>query len=594
MVVYTSSYAPTAPPSSSIFSYLLSPTHPRSTYSQHPPSAPAFIDAASGRVLTRAALRSLALQLAHSLAHPPAPLRPLARGDTALVFSPNSLAWPIALLGLVAAGATVSPANPAYTPTELAHQYTDSRAGLVLVHPDFVDAVFEMLRLVGVGEDEARARVVVMSYEGRTGKPQGLSGRLAQLVWLEELLGHGEKEREELFDGDLTHETLYLCYSSGTTGKPKGVMTTHLNMISVNLMLSAVVNDLKPASDKLIAVLPYYHIYGLVNLLHFPLLVNVPAVILPRFEPSAFCAAIARYRVTVAMIVPPILLTLVHHPATTQHDITSLQYLSSGAAPVGRQLMAAAVQKLGSVGANVVIGQGYGLTETSPVTHHLPRALATRKPGSCGLLLPNLEARLVDEDGEAPEWDDKEERVGGPGVRVSGRGELWLRGPNVMKGYLNNEAATRNALTSDGWFKTGDIAVRDAEGFWYIVDRKKELIKYKGFQVAPAELEAILLTHPQLVDVAVIGVQDDVQATELPRAYVVPASKPADPAAFARGVQDWLGERVAYHKKLRGGVVLVDAIPKSASGKILRRELRDRAKAERAAEVAAGPVKAKL
>ncbi|TFY53439.1 hypothetical protein EVG20_g10112, partial [Dentipellis fragilis] len=158
----------------------------------------------------------------------------------------------------------------------------------------------------------------------------------------------------------------------------------------------------------------------------------------------------------------------------------------------------------------------------------------------------------------------------------------------------NNEAATRNALTSDGWFKTGDIAVRDADGFWYIVDRKKELIKYKGFQVAPAELEAILLTNPQLVDVAVIGVQDDVQATELPRAYVVPVSKPADPAAFARGVQDWLGERVAYHKKLRGGVVLLDAIPKSASGKILRRELRERAKAEHAAEVAAGPVKAKL
>ncbi|TFY82241.1 hypothetical protein EWM64_g1771, partial [Hericium alpestre] len=156
-------------------------------------------------------------------------------------------------------------------------------------------------------------------------------------------------------------------------------------------------------------------------------------------------------------------------------------------------------------------------------------------------------------------------------------------------GYIGNEAATRNSITPDGWFKTGDIAVRDEEGFWYIVDRKKELIKYKGFQVPPAELEALLITHPKIVDVAVIGVEDPLQATELPRAYVVPASPQASPGAFEKEVQEWLKTRVAYHKQLRGGVIIVDSIPKSPSGKILRRQLRDRANAE-----AASKAKAKL
>ncbi|TFY80800.1 hypothetical protein EWM64_g3213 [Hericium alpestre] len=549
MTIYTSPYAPVRPPSCSVYTFHFSLTHPGSQYWKHPPSAPAFTSAPTGNTLTRAQLRSLTLQLFHGLKHPPPSIRgrlvPFARGDVVLVFSPNSLAWPVVLFGLLAGGACLTLANPAYTPAELAHQYTDSGAGLVFVHPNLLDSVLEMLKLVGVTGEHARRRIVVMQYEpGEAAERKG-SGK--DLVWLEDLLGLGEEKEEEKFEGDGpdgVNATAFLCYSSGTTGKPKGVMTTHKNMVAVNLMLFAAFSEMDPSKDVWMAMLPFYHMY-----------------------------------------------------ATAQYDLTSLHYITCGAAPIGSQLLFAAKEKLASVGAHVVIGQAYGLTETSPHTHQLPRESAMRKVGSVGLLIPNLEARLVldDDDGDegvdAPEWDDTEEALGGPGVRMSARGELWLRGPTIMKGYLNNPAATRNAITPAGWFKTGDICIRDEEGFWYIVDRKKELIKYKGLQVAPAELEALLLTHPQLVDAAVIGVDDPVQATELPRAFVVPASPPSSLAKFAQEIQDWMASRVANHKKLRGGVVIVDHIPKSPSGKILRRQLRDRVKA---VTEASRPVRAKL
>jgi len=223
----------------------------------------------------------------------------------------------------------------------------------------------------------------------------------------------------------------------------------------------------------------------------------------------------------------------------------------------------------------LIIMQGYGLTETSPNTHLLPEVDSISKIGSIGLLMPNLEARLlVDGDGNG----DVEASEGEAG-------ELWLRGPTIMKGYLNNPKATQESITPDGWFKTGDIATRDSDGYYYIVDRRKELIKYKGFQVPPAELENVLLTHPDIADVAVIGVQSAKEATELPRAYVVhalPESMKTEPdkVRFSENVKRWIQTKVARHKFLRGGVVVIDVIPKSAAGKILRRELRDRAKEE--------------
>jgi len=225
--------------------------------------------------------------------------------------------------------------------------------------------------------------------------------------------------------------------------------------------------------------------------------------------------------------------------------------------------------------ANLNILQGYGLTETSPTSHLLPASDGIRKIGSVGILLPNLEARLViDGDGD-----------GNIDARDGQAGEIWIRGPTIMKGYLNNPTATKNSITEDGWFKTGDIAELDEDGYYYIVDRRKELIKYKGFQVPPAELEAVLLTHPDIADAAVIGVDSPKQATELPRAYVVHAhpervKADAEKRKFQQDVAKWIQGRVAKHKFLRGGVVVIGIVPKSAAGKILRRELRDQAKKE--------------
>jgi len=270
-----------------------------------------------------------------------------------------------------------------------------------------------------------------------------------------------------------------------------------------------------------------------------------------------------------SLIVPPVCLAILHHPATNKYDLKSLQVLLSGAAPLSDSLIRAVHNKLKSVGANTIVLQGYGLTEMSPVTHILPGDASLSKAGSVGILLPNLEARLIGDDGTSAK----------PGET----GELWLRGPTVMKGYLNNPTATNESITADGWYKTGDVCSRDAEGYFTIVDRIKELIKYKGFQVAPAEMEALLLQHPKIVDAAVVGVHSEKEATELPRAYVVPKVKPQpgpESVAFSEEIQEWIKSRVARHKFLRGGVVIIDQVPKSAAGKILRRELRNLAKEE--------------
>jgi len=277
--------------------------------------------------------------------------------------------------------------------------------------------------------------------------------------------------------------------------------------------------------------------------------------------------------------------------------LSSLKVMFSGAAPLGGELVKTVTSRIRPTNQPPLhIVQGYGLTETSPTTHLLPilparewgGITAESKYGSVGFLLPNLEARLVvdDKDGLAKTDDEVVDAKEGE------RGELWVRGPSVMKGYLNNAAATTNAFypysspppsnptPGSRWFKTGDVAVVDKDGFWRIVDRKKELIKWKGFQVPPAELESVLLTHPNIADVAVIGVDSAREATEMPRAYIVPADSSKASPEFGREVQEWMKTKVARHKFLRGGVVMVNAIPKSAAGKILRRELKEQAKKE--------------
>ncbi|KAJ7665919.1 AMP binding protein [Mycena polygramma] len=575
--IYTSSFPDVPIVNMSLFTRLFASRGPGDV-GGFPGTWKAYIDAATGASITRAELKTLSLSFAYGLRSHPTTQPFAKRGDTVMIFSPNSLAWPVVLFGSIAAGLRCTLANSAYTSHELAYQYKDSRAKLVLTAEEGISVVRAMFAEIGLSKADADKRIVVLGNDlrwagGPAAKP---SPEAAGLVTFENLISQGTLDKEEAFDGAAAHETMYLCYSSGTTGNPKGVETTHQNMTTV--VDIAVAWPLPPNDSEtpLLGLLPFYHIYGVSNVLNFPLVVGCTVVIQTRFEPVQFCANIERYKIAFAFIVPPILVVLARHPAVDKYDLSTLQYMLSGAAPLGADLVKMVQKRLvgrRKPGSKLYITQGYGLTETSPSTHMLDFPSSDRKVGSIGFLLPTLKARLVeDDDGNV----DAEE--GKPG-------ELWIHGKTVMKGYLNNPTATKNAITADGWFKTGDVAIRDKEGHYYIVDRKKELIKYKGFQVPPAELEAILFTHPDIADAAVIGVESIEQATELPRAYVAHAhpekiSTAEAKAAFAASVVKWMETKVAKHKFLRGGVGVIDVIPKSAAGKILRRQLRDLAKEE--------------
>ncbi|KAJ7109639.1 AMP binding protein [Mycena crocata] len=575
--IYTSHIPDVPILNTSIFTRLFG-SHGPDDVGGFPGSMKAFIDAATGATLTRAGVKNAALSFAYGLRDHPATRQFAKRGDTLLIYSPNSLSWPVVLYGSVAAGIRCTLSNSAYTSHELAYQYKDSGAKLVVTAEEGISTVRSMLTELGLSKAEADKRIIVLGngLEWAGGPTATPAPEAVGLLTLANLLSRGTLKEEEKFDGSAAHETVYLCYSSGTTGKPKGVETTHQNMTTLVDIARAVFPDLRPGDQPMLAILPFYHIYGVSNILNFSLTVACPAVIQTRFEPVQFCANIQKYKVAFAFIVPPVLVVLARHPAVESYDLSSLEYMLSGAAPLGADLVKMVQRRLLSKrkpGAICLITQGYGLTETSPSTHSLDFPSADRKVGSIGHLLPNLKARLVEDD------DGKiDAQEGQPG-------ELWIHGKTVMKGYLNNPSATKNAITPDGWFKTGDVAIRDKEGYYYIVDRRKELIKYKGFQVPPAELEAVLLSHPEIADAAVIGVDSVEQATELPRAYIAHAHpetvKTAEAkAAFAASVAKWIETKVAKHKFLRGGVAIIDVVPKSAAGKILRRELRDLAKAE--------------
>ncbi|KAJ7214390.1 AMP binding protein [Mycena pura] len=550
--IYTSHVPDVQVHNTSIFTYLFGSRAGPDDVGGHSGSKNALIDAATGTTITRSQLKDICLSFAHGIrTHPTT--RPFAnRGDTILIFSPNSLAWPVVMHGAIAAGIRCTLANSAYTSHELAFQYQNSGANLVLTSEEGITVVRDMFTDCGI------------------------PGRL---VSLPDLLSLGTMEKEESFDGTADTETTLLCYSSGTTGNPK---STHQNMTTVSELNKTVTAPIDPGRP-ILAVLPFYHILGVGNTLIGMFSYGCCIVIQARFDPIEFCANIEKYRVIFSYLVPPMLVVLARHPVVDKYDLSSLEYMLSAGAPLGADLIEAVRKRLLSKrkpGAKCFIMQGYGLTETSPSTHAVDWDSSIIKMGSCGYLLPNLKARLVvDEDGEV----DAEE--GKPG-------ELWVQGKTVLQGYLNNREATQNSITPDGWFKTGDIAMRDNDGYWYIVDRKKELIKYKlfgtqGFQVPPAELEAVLLTHPDIADVGVIGINSAEQATELPRAYVVHANpgkvKTAQAKAeFGQSVAKWIKSRVARHKYLRAGVAVIDVVPKSAAGKILRKELRERAKQEAA------------
>ena len=357
-------------------------------------------------------------------------------------------------------------------------------------------------------------------------------------------------------------DTIYLPYSSGTTGKPKGVILCHRNITSNITMIKATeAENMDWKTDKILGFLPFFHIYGLTILIHAALHSGYEVVVLPKYDLESFCRIIQDHKISMIYVVPPVILQLSKDPIVDKYDLSSLRMLNSGAAPLTSELVNALYDRL-----KIPCKQAYGLSETAPASHMQPWSSWKSHVGSVGLLLPNQTCKYMSEAEEE--------------VAIGDVGELWIKGPNVFKGYLNNPEGTANALTSDGYFKTGDVGYQDKDGNFYITDRVKELIKYKGFQVPPAELEGKLLSHDKINDVAVIGIYNTEQATEVPRAYIV--VKPGTPKN--KETQDeiiqWLQSKVASHKRLRGGVRFIDEIPKSASGKLLRRVLKDMAAKE--------------
>lgn len=605
MTIYKSLLPPVENlPETSLFSFLLPPNDPDASHV-------AFIDAPSGRRVTRGELalqaRKLAYGLRLSLSDAPSHSKPAAKSkdpglnvpldSVVLIFSGNSTLVPLAILGCIAAGIRVSMASSSLTPSELAYQIQDSAPSHIFVQPELLEVVLSALSLSGVQEKDVRKRVLLLAQPSVEGpvtaniKDEKLKKKSEELFNVDDILVENKAFQPEAFEGKDAHKTVMLFYSSGTTGLPKGVEITHFNLTSMCLQLAASpLLDVPPPSpsasrfqraaptDICLGVMPHYHVYGAIMLLFHPLITRLTSLILPKFDPLLYLQSITRYEPVYLYIAPPVAVFLANHPAVEAKGVKmgSVRSVGSSAASLAEGVNLRLRERLDKIrGASglkgkVHVAQGFGATEMSPAVFLTPFG-QDHKPTSSGVLLPNIEARIIDLDGN----DVKE---GEPG-------ELILRGPNQMKGYLNKPEATASTIR-DGWLYTGDIVRRDEDGFYYIVDRIKELIKYKGFQISPVELENLLLTHPQVLDAAVVGIRDIESGNELPRAYVVPRdpalvkSGPGPAVGFTPDLATYVKERASHYKQLRGGVFTIQAIPKSAAGKILRRELRAIAEAD--------------
>jgi acyl-CoA synthetase (AMP-forming)/AMP-acid ligase II len=490
---------------------------------------PALVDARTGHTVTYDELASLVRRLAVGLT-----VEGVRKGDVVALHSPNTVSFPVVLYGAMTAGATVTTLSPLATPGEIAKQLIDSAATMMIS--------------VSVLLDAARAAAELVRLE---------TGRLIEILVCDTADGH-RSVTSLLRDGEVAGpgiapatDIAVLPYSSGTTGVPKGVMLTHRNLCT-NLAQMNVLHQVEEG-DRIIAILPFFHIFGLTALLNNALHRGATVFVHTRFDVEEFLTALERDRITHAYVAPPVMLALAKHPRVDGLDLSALRSVISAAAPLDAGVQAAVAARLG-----VDVGQAYGMTELSPASHiHADGNLA--EPVACvGDLLPSTQARLVDP-------------LTGHDVPVGEPGEVWIRGPQVMKGYLGRPADTDATIDGEGWLHTGDIGRVDQAGNWFIVDRVKELIKYKGYQVAPAELEAILVAHPDIADAAVIGVLAD-DGDEIPKAFVVrmPGS-----TLTADAVMMYVAGEVAPYKKVRR-VEFIAAVPKAASGKILRRELRDR------------------
>ncbi len=487
---------------------------------------PALIDGSSGRTLTYAQLTDGIKRTAAGLAE-----HGFCQGDVLAIVAPNLLEYVVAFHAVASLGGVVTTINPLSTVDELATQLGDAGAAYLLTMP-------ELLEKARAAIQRTAARKVFVFGEAPGATP------FAAL-----------QERDGVAPPiliDPHSDVAALFYSSGTTGFPKGVMLTHA-ALATNTAQLAVVDPITEA-DTVVATLPFFHIGGIVWVVNRALHGGATAVVLPRFELESFLQALQDYAVSRAYLVPPMVLALARHPAVDRYDLSRLRVVMSVAAPLSQEVAAACAERVGCV-----VKQGYGLTEASPGLIVGLDGPTVNKAAAIGRCLPNTECRVVNPESGAEL---------GPGEV----GEIQARGPQVMKGYLNRPEATAQAIDAEGWLHTGDLGYADEDGYFYVVDRLKELIKYKGYQVAPAELEAILLTHPAVADAAVIPSPDEA-AGEVPKAFVVLKDK-----ATPEDLMVFVAARVAPYKKVRR-LEFIEAIPRSPSGKILRRVLVERERA---------------
>ncbi|RDD41526.1 4-coumarate--CoA ligase [Trichoplax sp. H2] len=487
---------------------------------------PAITDTSSDRTINYNQLLDMIRRFGSSLIR-----MGFKKGDVFALYSPNLPEYAVAVLGIIAIGGIATTVNPLYTAEEVIKQLKLSGAQYIVGFP-------------------SNAANVIKAKETLNLKNAYVFGNAEGLTSFSTFF----EDDGTLFLPDLSihpDDVAFIPFSSGTTGLPKGVMLTHYNICSNMAQLMHPDFAVYKHDGPNLGLLPWYHIYGFVVIMAITLRAGGHLISMLRFDQEVFLKSIEKYKIKYANLVPPIYVLLSKSPMVKKFDLSALKESISGAAPLDAETSSTVNQRI-----------GFGMTELSPASHLVRRMDGDSSQGSVGHCVPNTLAKIVDvETGESL----------GPGKD----GELCIKGPQVMKGYFNNPEATANTIDKDGWLHTGDIGHYNEDKKFYIVDRLKELIKYKGFQVPPAELEGILLSNSKIADAAVIGIPD-YEAGELPKAFVVKCDDITE-----EEVMDYVAIKVGPHKKLRGGVEFLEKIPKSASGKILRRELRKRESAKK-------------
>lgn len=455
-----------------------------------------------------------------------------------VVYCKNAPEFPVVVLGTMAVGGMVTTINHNFTADEVSRQLEDADGELMVVDPLMEGLLRQVLAKLNL------QLPVFTNGPSQFGSPN-----------LQEIIEDTTKPFAEVAE---THpeSIAMMLYSSGTTGKPKGVALSHRAFTSNMVMFTqpsvfAYRDTSAEYQENILGILPFYHIYGTHVVNMFNLYKGAKTISLPAFTPNDFVRIIRDHKVEVVHLVPPMLNFLTKSPAVTPKDLASMRVAMCAAAPVPPSSAIALKEKAPNP---ILFQEGFGMTEALG-THMTP--LNLERIGYCGKLVPNVEGKVVDTDtGEA--------------LPEGRRGELCIRSPSMMSHYHKNPEATAETIDFDGWLHTGDVAIHE-DGFFSIVDRIKELIKVKGYQVSPSELEEKLLKHPAVMDVGVVGVEDE-RAGELPRAYIVRKTE-----VTPEDIMDYMKERVAPYKQLKGGIRFLDALPKNATGKLLRRELKEMA-----------------